>query len=128
MVLKKRAPRTVAEVAFANAGIRQGTLALHFMLYWGLAEAEWKHAPSLDEYCESHEVDRATFYRHQAAFRKAFPGEDTPSRLNLATGNQERYAELVKSVKSLAGAAVQIQAMLFSVGAASVPGPGVAPA
>lgn len=103
-------------------------LALTFLMNWGLAEAEHGHVPSLEEYCESHGVDRATFYRHQAAFRKAFPDEENPTRLNVRTGNQERYEELVKSVRSLAAAAVQVQAMLFSVGAAGFPGPGSATA
>jgi hypothetical protein len=128
MARKKRTSPTLAEVAYANAGIRQGMSAVHFMLYWGLAEAEWGHGPSLEEYCESHGVDRATFYRHQAAFRKAFPDEENPTRLNVATGNQVRYVELVKSVRSLASSVVQVQAMLFSVGAAPIPDPGGAPA
>ena len=128
MARKKRASPTLAETAYGNAGIRKGMLAIHFMLYWGLAEAQHGHEPSLEEYCESHGVDRATFYRHQAAFRKAFPDEENPTALNVATGNQLRYVELVKSVNSLAASVVQVQAMLFSVGAATIPGTGGATA
>lgn len=126
---KRRAPRTLAEVAFANAGIRSGMHAITFMVQHGLATAELGHEPSLEEYCEIHACDRATFYRHQSAFRKGFPGEDSPARLNAASGNQERYDELVRSVKgSLADAAVKVQALMFTAGAAQFPEAGSASA
>ena len=107
----------------STAGIRSGTRAIGFMVNWGLASAELGHEPSMDEYCEIHGVDRATFYRSQSAFRKAFPGEESPTRLNVVSGNQQRYDDLVKSFKGkLAGAAVQVQAMTFTAGAAPFPG------
>ena len=99
--MKKKRPQTWADVGYRNAGIRTTARALKFAMAWGLATAELGREPvSVEEYAETVEESRATAYRDYQAFHKAFPGEESPARMNQVSGNQERYEELVRSLRS----------------------------
>lgn len=85
---------------------------------WGLATAELGREPeSVDEYAEVMQESRATAFRDQQAFRKAYPKEETPTRMNQVTGAQARYDEIYRKVKNHRQAALQAQSMIFTVGA-----------
>ena len=85
--MAKKRPLTWAEVGIRNAGMRATTRGLKFALGWGLATAELGREPeSFEEYAETMEESRATAFRDQQAFRKAFPTEETPTRMNETSG------------------------------------------
>jgi hypothetical protein len=128
MARKPRKPLTLAQVAIQNAGFGQALLAFQFMMGWGMVEAKvGKGSASVDEYASRFDFDRATAYRHRAAFLKAFPGEESPSRLNNASGLQPRWAAYVKGLDNLASVYMESKAALFDLGSASyTPPEGVA--
>ena len=111
---------TWAEVGFANAGIRNAARGLKFALGWGICTADLGREPqSVEEYAEVLGESRASAFRDQQAFRKAFPTEENPTRMNTASGQQERLNELVKRVKDSKRAAIQAQPLMFSLGASA---------
>jgi hypothetical protein len=117
-VAKRRAP-TFADIGYRNAGIRATARGLKFALGWGLATAELGREPeSVEEYAEAMEESRATAFRDQQAFRKAFPKETTPLRMNQVSGAQERYDELYKRLQSRAALVREAQPLLYLLGAA----------
>lgn len=78
-------PRRVslASVAFLNAGIRAGSRAVSALICWGIVADSLGREPSHEEVWTYWRTSKATHYRDQAAFRKAFPGETSPQRLWL---------------------------------------------
>ena len=111
-------PLTWAEVGIMNAGMRATTRGLKFAMGWGLATAELGREPeSIEEYAEVVRESRATAFRDQQAFRRAYPNEETPTRMNQVTGAQARYNELFRKMKDHRSAALQAQSMIFTVGA-----------
>ena len=65
---------TWVQPGIRNAGMRATTRGLKFALGWGLATVELGREPeSIEEYAETMEESRATAFRDQQAFRKAFP-------------------------------------------------------
>lgn len=116
MALKKH-PATWAEVAVKEAGPLAAMRALEFAMGWGLATAELSREPeSVEEYAETMRVPVRTAYRHQQAFRKAYPGEASPGRMNTVTGAQDRYNEAWKRLKDVGKAKREMAAMPFWVG------------
>jgi hypothetical protein len=108
---------TWAELGYKNAGIRTTGRALGFVVEWGLATAVLGREPvSVEEFAEVAEESRATAFRNQQAFRKAFPKEETPTRINRVTGAQRRFDELVRTVRSHAKAASAAQPLVYLVG------------
>jgi len=94
---------------------------------WGLATAEMGREPgSVDEYAETMEESRATAFRDQQAFRKAFPAEATPYRMNKTSGAQDRYDEQWKRLVEIgkrkradkAKLMIEAQSTMFLVGSA----------
>jgi len=112
---------TWADVGYRNAGIRATARALKFAMAWGLATAELGREPSsIEEYAETVEESRATAFRDQQAFRKAFPDELTPARMNRVSGNQERYDELQRTLRNFAKSFAAAQPMVYSLGGSPV--------
>ena len=119
--MKKSRPQTWADVGYRNAGIRTTARALKFAMAWGLATAELGREPvSVEEYAETVEESRATAYRDYQAFHKAFPGEESPARMNQVSGNQERYEELVRSLRSFAKSLSAAQPLVYALGGSPV--------
>ena len=111
---------TWAELGFRTAGFRTTTRALKFALGWGLATAWMDREPeSVEEYAEVLSESRATAFRDQQAFRKAFPNEVSPARMNETSGSQARYEELLRRVKDRKRFVVEAQPIMFSLGAAA---------
>lgn len=114
----KRKP-TWAEVGIRNAGLRTTLKALRFVLGWGLATAELGREPqSVDEYAEVMELSLRTAYRDQGAFRRAFPTEETPFRMNKITGAQNTYNTTWRRLRDRAAAQREIEPLTFLVGSA----------
>jgi hypothetical protein len=87
-------------------------------MLWGLATAELRREPeSIDEFASVMQESRATAFRDQQAFRKAFPTETTPSRMNETTGQQARYNELRRKLGSLSEATSVAEPTIFTLGA-----------
>ena len=85
--MNKKAARSVAAVAMQRAGIRKGYRALLFIACWWITEHELGRDPeNVDEYCDNWKQSRATGFREQQAFRRAFPEFATPSDLARAIG------------------------------------------
>ena len=120
MAQRSKAP-TWSQVAVKNAGFRDALRAFEFATGWGLAVAFLGREPeSIDEYAEVAEVSRATAFRQQQAFRKAFPMLDGPSDLTAATGQQSSLDEFVRSCRTMAEAKEKSAAEVFAMGAAVV--------
>jgi len=121
LAVRKQRPVTWADVGYKNAGFRATARALKFALAWGLATAELGREPkSIEEYAETVEESRATAYRDHQAFRKAFPDEVSPARMNEAAGAQERYDELVRSLRSFSKSWAAAQPMVYALGGSPV--------
>jgi len=89
---------TWAELGYRNSNLRDTARALKFALGWGLATAELGREPaSIEEYGELAQESRASAFRDQQAFRRAFPDEVSPLRMNQLSGAQARYDELFKT-------------------------------
>ena len=92
--------------------------AFKFALGWGLATAELGREPAnVEEYAEVMDESRATAFRDQQAFRKAFPDEVSPLRMNRLSGAQARYDELWQELHDRRQVAMEAQAVYFMVGA-----------
>jgi hypothetical protein len=92
---------------------------MKFALGWGLATAELGREPeSAEEYAELMEESRATAFRDQQAFRKSFPDEESPLRINQVSGHQQRYDELWRRLGDRKKVLEEAQPILFSLGAA----------
>lgn len=84
---------------------------------WGLATASLGREPeSIEEYAQEMQESRATAFRDQAAFRKAFPSEESPLRMNQQSGAQDRYDELWRTLQNRGKAAREAQSLMFFVG------------
>ena len=119
--MPKKRPTTYAEIAYRNSGsVRTAARALAFALGWGLATAQLGREPaSIEEYAEVAEESRATAFRHQQAFRKAFPTETTPLRINQASGAQERYDDLWRQLRNRKKFVTEAQPLVYSFGGAA---------
>jgi hypothetical protein len=118
--MRKKKIVTWAEVGFRNAGFRTTSHALKFAMGWGLATAELGREPaSVEEYAEVMSESRATAFRDQQAFRKAFPGEVNPARMNETSGAQAKYDELWRTLRNRKKAAFEAQPIMFTVGGAA---------
>jgi hypothetical protein len=116
--MARNRPVTWAELGIRNGGLRVTTRALKFAMGWGLATAELGREPeSVEEYAETMEESRATAFREQQAFRKAFPDEESPAHMNEASGNQARYDDLYRRLKGTKKLAIEAQPLIFSLGA-----------
>jgi hypothetical protein len=119
--VRKQRPVTWADVGYKNAGFRATARALKFALAWGLATADLGREPqSIEEYAEIMSESRATAFRNQQAFRKAFPEEVSPARMNRVSGSQERYDELVRKMEDFASTAKAAQPLVYSLGGSPV--------
>ena len=120
MARKKPAvARTWSEIGVDNAGIRDTIRALEFAMDWGMAGAVLGHEPeSIAEFAEVAEVSRATAFRNQQAFRKAFPMLSGPTDLNERAGMTQAYAELVVAATDVVQARPLVIAKMFTIGAA----------
>lgn len=106
-------------MGFANAGMRNAVRGLKFAMAWGIATAELGREPeNIEEYADVLEESRATAFRDQQAFRKAFPTEVSPARMNEVSGMQKRYEELVRTLRNSKRASLQAQPLMYSLGAA----------
>lgn len=117
MARKKRRP-TWSEVAYVNAGPRETLKAFEFAINWaGATHLLGREPESVEEFADVAELSRATAFRQQAAFRKAFPMLEGPSDFNRRAGLDESMNE----VKTLATDPVQwrpfVFARMFVVGA-----------
>jgi hypothetical protein len=122
-VAKRKRQATWAEVAISHGGVRAAVRSFKFAMGWGLATAELRREPeSIEEYASVMDESRATAFRDQQAFRKCFPGQETPAEFNRVTGQQARYDELLKRLGDLEAAKAEAEPSLFN------PGAGIAPA
>jgi hypothetical protein len=63
-------------------GVRRALTCETFMMVWGWFEiAEGREPANIEELAEAMGRSPKTLYRWQQDFRRAFPGESTPSRL-----------------------------------------------
>ena len=114
---------TWAEVALRNGGVRAVPRAFKFALGWGLATAELGREPAnVEEYADVMDESRATAFRDQQAFRRAFPDEVSPLKMNQLSGAQERYDELWRTLHDRKKVALEAQAVYFVLGAAPATG------
>ncbi len=72
---------TLALLARERVGTLRAGRVLAFMIQWRIAEEALGHAPSIEEFMAHWAESERTAYRHQAHFRAAFPGFQTPSPL-----------------------------------------------
>lgn len=104
MVAKDNRGRTWSEVAVRNAGFREGLRAFSFATEWALVTAELGREPeSVEELAEHAGCSRRTAFRQQAAFRKAFPTEVSPARMNETSGQLRAAQDLVRKLRSAKG-------------------------
>jgi hypothetical protein len=96
MARKRGHAATWMEVAVTNAGIRKGISALGWAYAWGVARQSIGHDPSVEEVADWWRQTHRTAYRNQAAFRKAFPTLENPSRIFQQPEIQERLAEAAR--------------------------------
>jgi len=109
---------TWADLGYRNAGIRATSRDLKFAMAWGLATAELGREPeSIEEYAATLEESRATAFRDQQAFRRAFPKEESPTRMNVASGAQARYEEMYRRLRDLKRVSAEAQPMVYTLGA-----------
>lgn len=74
--------RTIGAVARDRVGVLAAGRAVAFMVQWAILRDELGgRTPTIDEYRDFWGDSERTAYRHQALFRTAFPGEETPDRL-----------------------------------------------
>jgi hypothetical protein len=116
--MPRKKPMTWAELGFRNAGFRAASRGLKFAMGWGLATAHLGHEPlSIEEYASTLGESRATAFRDQQAFRRAFPNEESPARMNQVAGAQERYDELFRRLSDLKKATLEAQPLVYMLGA-----------
>jgi hypothetical protein len=72
---------------------------------------------SVEEYADVVGESRATAYRDYQAFYKAFPSEESPTRMLAGTDIPARMVDFVRSVKDTPKAAAESQFLLFTLGA-----------
>jgi hypothetical protein len=112
-------PATWSEVGYRNAGLAETLRALKFALTWGLATARLGREPeTVDKYATVTGVSRAKAFRDQQAFRRAFPTETTPGRMNRVSGAQEQYAEMMLDDLDVDFVLQETQPYIFTLGAA----------
>jgi len=90
-VVPRGTPGSVSLLAYANhnAGLRAGARAVTVLLSWGIAERALSRplgqdgttTDALIEFGDWWKQSERTTWRDLDAFRRAFPGEDTPHRL-----------------------------------------------
>ncbi len=84
-----------------------------------MATAELGHDPeTVEEYADAMELSRATAFRDQQAFRKAFPRETSPLRVNQVSGAQDRYDSIWKQLRDRAKAIEEVQPVMYMLGGA----------
>lgn len=82
MPVMSPSPASLMAVAVASVGVYRASKVLAFMVAWEVARRELRRESiTLQDYAEYWRANERTAYREQAAFRKAFPGEQTPDRL-----------------------------------------------
>jgi hypothetical protein len=119
--MARKRPLTWAEVGFRNAGMRATSRAFKFAMGWGLATAELGREPeTIDEYAETVGESRATAFRDQQSFRKAFPNEESPAHMNQVSGSQERYNEAIRKLSDIKLASAEAQPIVYSLGASPI--------
>lgn len=79
--MKRRAPRTLLELAISRQGIVKGSQTMTFIVSWGMADQAHGGPITLEEYAAHWKVSRATAFREQARFREAFPEHATPQAI-----------------------------------------------
>jgi hypothetical protein len=110
--------KTWSQIAIENAGYRDALVAMEFAMNWGMCTVALDREPeSIDEYADETGVSRATAFRHQQAFRRAFPMLEGPTELNRRARMMPAYEE----IKTLALEPVQLKpfvlARVFMLGA-----------
>lgn len=117
--MAKKRPTTWAEVGIRNSNFRTTIRALQFGMAWGLATATLGREPeSVEEFAETMEMNRRTAFRGQVAFRKAYPMEETPGRMNQVTGAQAKYDEAWRRLREIGAATSEVESLTFIVGSA----------
>jgi hypothetical protein len=91
---------TWIEVGVKNAGLRKGMTGLTWALCWAIARESLGEDPSVEEVANWWKDSYRTAYRNQAAFRKAFPGLETPAPIFES-------AEAQASIKAMSSRANQ---------------------
>lgn len=68
-----------------RVGVLRVSLLLSVLMNWAtvMRRHDWQPI-TVEQYEKSLKVGRATAFRHQALYRKAFPGEDNPNERILA--------------------------------------------
>jgi hypothetical protein len=69
------------ELALRNAGFRDTYRALSWAIDWAIVRESLGQEPTVEEVGDWWKQSRRTAFRHQAAFREAFPNLDTPAIL-----------------------------------------------
>lgn len=118
MARKTRPAKTWAEVGVANAGFRDTLRALEFAMEWGMVAAVLGREPeSIDEFAEELDVSRATAFRNQQAFRRAYPMLEGPSDLNTRANMIPVYEDFVASATNALKARASVIGKVFTLGA-----------
>jgi hypothetical protein len=117
--MAKNDPPTWTQVGIRNSDFRTTVRALRFAMAWGLATATLGKEPgSVEEFAETMEMNRRTAFRDQGAFRRAFPSEATPGRMNRDSGSQAKYDAAWRKLKDLGKAEAEVEPLTFDVGSA----------
>lgn len=117
MARKEPKKPTWAEVGVQNAGLRTAVRALTFAHAWGVATALLKREPaSIDEFAVVTYTPRASAFRSQQAWRKAFPGEPTPGHFNRVSGAQAGYEEAIRKYRTYKAASKATESRVLTVG------------
>jgi aminopeptidase N len=88
------------QVAVRNAGFKMGTRALVWALLWAVTREAIGREPAVEDVMEWWNESRATAFREQAAFRKAFPTLKTPALIWDNPDAQKYVKELVRRFKT----------------------------
>ncbi len=102
---------SVLEVARRSVGLRKALAATTFATAWRMAETSIGHelgegrgtTAALEEYRAHWKYSHSKVWRDLEGFRQAFPGEDTPARLN---GLLDEHRSLMKDAQTYDAAGV----------------------
>lgn len=89
------------EIAIGNGGFLAGQKALLWAIFWGITREAVGHDPSVEEVAEFCRRSERTAFRDLAAFRKSFPGMDTPAWIVDEPNTMIRIADLARKMKDL---------------------------
>lgn len=97
---KRRPPRTLLEVIYAQTGSLRATYRVGTLIQqWAICRRDLGRRPEVAEYASWWHLSERAAYYSLSDFRKAFPDEDGPDRIALSL--LDRADELVENVAGI---------------------------